>query len=69
MGEEQETASNERTCKMSKRGQNEGSIYQRKDGRWAGAVSRGYVGGKLKRAPVGTYIHLNTKRGKWEALK
>lgn len=34
---------------MSKRGQNEGSIYKRKDGRWAGAVSLGYVGGKLKR--------------------
>ena len=29
-----------------KRGQNEGSIYQRKDGRWAGAVSLGY--GKRK---------------------
>jgi integrase len=29
-----------------KRGQNEGSIYQRKDGRWAGAVSLG--GGKRK---------------------
>jgi len=37
---------------MSKRGQNEGSIYKRKDGRWAGAVSLGYVGGKLKRKAV-----------------
>lgn len=37
---------------MSKRGQNEGSIYKRKDGRWAGAVSLGYIGGKLKRKAV-----------------
>jgi integrase len=37
---------------MSKRGQNEGSIYRRKDGRWAGAVSLGYVGGRLKRKTV-----------------
>src|ERR1051326_1122064 len=37
---------------MSKRGQNEGSIYRRKDGRWAGAVSLGYVGGKLRRKAV-----------------
>jgi integrase len=37
---------------MSKRGQNEGSIYKRRDGRWAGAISLGYVGGKLKRKAV-----------------
>lgn len=37
---------------MSKRGQNEGSIYKRKDGRWAGAVSLGYAEGKLKRKAV-----------------
>jgi integrase len=37
---------------MSKRGQNEGSIYQRKDGRWAAAISLGYVGGRLKRKAV-----------------
>jgi integrase len=34
---------------MPKRGQNEGSIYKRKDGRWAAAVSLGYQNGKLKR--------------------
>lgn len=34
---------------MARRGQNEGSIYQRKDGRWAAMVSLGYVGGKRKR--------------------
>lgn len=27
---------------MSKRGQNEGSIYKRKDGRWAAVASLGY---------------------------
>lgn len=38
---------------MSQRGNNEGSIYQRKkDGRWVGAVSLGYVGGKLQRKTV-----------------
>src|SRR5438309_1492306 len=37
---------------MSKRGQGEGSIYRRRDGRWAAAISLGYVGGKLKRKAV-----------------
>ena len=35
--------------KRHKRGQNEGSIYKRKDGRWVGAVLLGYQGGKPKR--------------------
>jgi len=34
---------------MSKRGNNEGSIYQRNDGQYCGAVSRGIVNGKPKR--------------------
>jgi integrase len=34
---------------MAKRGQNEGSIYRRKDGRWIAALNLGYVNGKLKR--------------------
>jgi integrase len=34
---------------MAKRGQNEGSIYKRTDGRWAAAINLGYAGGKLKR--------------------
>lgn len=37
---------------MSKRGQNEGSLYKRSDGRWAAAISLGYVGGKPKRKTV-----------------
>lgn len=35
--------------KQRKRGQGEGSIYKRKDGRWAGVINLGYQGGKLKR--------------------
>jgi len=34
---------------MSKRGQNEGSIYKRNDGRWTSVINLGYQGGKLKR--------------------
>ncbi len=34
---------------MTKRGSNEGSIFQRKDGRWVGAVHVGYKGGKRVR--------------------
>ena len=37
---------------MAKRGQGEGSIYLRVDGRWAAAISLGYVGGKLKRKTI-----------------
>jgi len=35
--------------KERRRGRNEGSIYQRKDGRWASDVSLGYENGKRKR--------------------
>lgn len=34
---------------MVKRGQNEGSIYKRRDGRWVGVISLGYVNRKRKR--------------------
>ena len=34
---------------MAKRGQNEGSIFQRKDGRWAGVVNLGYESGRRRR--------------------
>ena len=34
---------------MAKRGANEGTIYQRKDGRWEGVLNLGYVGGKRQR--------------------
>ncbi len=37
---------------MSKRGASEGSIYKRRDGRWAGAMIVGYIDGKLKRKTV-----------------
>jgi integrase len=38
--------------KKRKRGQGEGSIYKRKDGRWAAAINLGYHSGKLKRKTV-----------------
>ena len=34
---------------MGKRGQNEGSVYKRKDGRWAGSITLGYRTGKRVR--------------------
>lgn len=34
---------------MTKRGAHEGSIYQRKDGRWAASIHLGYVNGKRSR--------------------
>ena len=34
---------------MAKRGNSEGSIYKRDDGRWASTVSLGWEGGKRKR--------------------
>jgi integrase len=38
-----------KSSKKRKRGQGEGTIYKRKDGRWAAAVNLGYQNGKLKR--------------------
>ncbi|MGO9180774.1 MAG: site-specific integrase, partial [Candidatus Limnocylindrales bacterium] len=34
---------------MTRRGPNEGSIYQRQDGRWEGAVHLGYENGRRVR--------------------
>src|SRR4051794_33981369 len=34
---------------MAKRGQNEGSIYQRKDGRWVAQINLGWLNGKRVR--------------------
>lgn len=39
----------EKAKKARKRGQGEGSIYKRKDGRWTAVVNLGYQDGKLKR--------------------
>src|SRR5690348_8071437 len=39
----------EKEQKKRKRGQGEGTIYQRKDGRWTAAVITGYKNGKLQR--------------------
>src|SRR5688572_22551748 len=35
--------------KATRRGHNEGSIYQRKDGRWTASINMGWEGGKRKR--------------------
>lgn len=37
---------------MSRRGKNEGSIYQREDGRWVSVVSDGYKNGKRRRKSI-----------------
>src|SRR4051812_491314 len=37
---------------MTRRGPNEGSIYPRKDGRWAGTIQLGYEDGKRNRKHV-----------------
>ena len=50
---------------MSKRGNSEGSIYRRKDGRWAAVVSIGYHGGKRKRKT----FYGQTRRDVQEQLK
>ena len=47
-----------------KRGNNEGSIYKRQDGRWAATVSLGYEGGKRKRKTV----YGKTRKGVAERL-
>jgi integrase len=39
----------EKQPKRRKRGQGEGSIFKRKDGRWASTINLGYLGGKLRR--------------------
>jgi hypothetical protein len=36
-------------AKVRKRGQGEGSIYKRADGRWVAVLNLGYQNGKLKR--------------------
>jgi integrase len=38
-------------AKSRRRGQGEGTIFQRKDGRWCGMISDGFRGGKRKRIP------------------
>src|ERR1041384_7537294 len=43
------TSLSKKPKKERKRGQGEGSIYKRKDGRWVGVINLGYQEGKLKR--------------------
>ena len=49
---------------MAKRGQNEGSIYKRADGRWVGVVSLGYGNGRRCRK----YVYGRTRREAQEKL-
>ena len=49
---------------MAKRGQNEGSIYRAKDGRWVACLNLGYQGNKRKRK----YIYGKTRREASEKL-
>ncbi len=49
---------------MSKRGQNEGSIHKRADGRWAAAISLGYKDGRRDRK----YFYGRTRREVQEKL-
>ena len=44
--------SSKKSAKRRKRGQGEGSIYKRKDGRWTAAVIVGYKDGKLNRKAI-----------------
>jgi integrase len=50
---------------MAKRGQNEGSIYRRDDGRWVAQVNVGYMDGKRKRK----YLYGDTRREVAEQIK
>jgi hypothetical protein len=43
------TQEKQKAGKARKRGQGEGSIYKRKDGRWTAVVNLGYQNGKLRR--------------------
>lgn len=49
---------------MAKRGQNEGSIYKAKDGRWVACLNLGYQGGKRKRK----YFYGKSRREAQEKL-
>src|SRR5947209_6538059 len=49
---------------MAKRGQNEGSIFKRADGRWCAQVNLGYEDGKRKRK----YLYGSTRKEVQERL-
>jgi integrase len=46
---DEESQQNSKSARVKKRGQGEGSIYQRKDGRWVSEVQLGYSKGKRDR--------------------
>lgn len=58
-----------RKTKVSRRGKNEGSVYQRKDGRWVGQVTVGYREDNGK--PIRRYTYQDTREdaAHWVALR
>lgn len=54
---------------MAKRGQNEGSIYQREDGRWVGSINLGVVNGKRRRKDFYGETRADVQKKLTEALR
>ena len=58
-----------RKTKMTRRGKNEGSVYQRKDGRWVGQVTVGYREDNGKPIRRYTYQVTREEAARWVALQ
>ena len=58
-----------RKPKMIRRGKNEGSVYQRKDGKWVGQVTIGYHPDNGKAVRRYTYVNTREDAAHWVALK
>lgn len=58
-----------RKTKVSRRGKNEGSVYQREDGRWVGQVTVGYRQDNGR--PIRRYTYQDTREAAahWVALQ
>ena len=58
-----------RKTKVTRRGKNEGSVYQRKDGRWVGQVTVGYREDNGKPIRRYTYQVTREEAARWVALQ
>ncbi len=58
-----------RKPKVNRRGKNEGSVYQRKDGKWVGQVTIGYRADNGKAIRRYTYTNTREEAAHWVALK
>ena len=58
-----------RKTKVTRRGKNEGSVYQRKDGRWVGQVTVGYREDNGKPIRRYTYQATREEAARWVALQ